>query len=195
AFARDGAGVAPGTTVLPTPASFAQDHPDRKGADMRQAIFGTPQGLTQSTERPTRRAILFAIGEPLRFGENPLPLGQPIAGGWSAGVTGLDSRQSFAIEACHQVRDSLTRLAPGGMGGCLIRQTRCHGQEDLGPRDMTGWFALGATDLGQESALFIGERPKRVFLAARHSLAPEHTMPITCQPVYLIWTQSRCACQ
>src|SRR3954467_3503568 len=77
--ARGYPGLAPGAALLPTQAGLVQGAPDRIGADLGQPIRSLAQGFLQQAQRPSRRAVLLALGRAGPFGQDALLRVSPIA--------------------------------------------------------------------------------------------------------------------
>jgi len=74
ALALGRAGRAPRARELPGIALLAQDPPDRKAADVRQAVTGVAQGVLQRGERPGRGTILGSVRSAAELSEDALTL-------------------------------------------------------------------------------------------------------------------------
>src|SRR5215216_2106801 len=78
--ARHHPGLAPRAALRPAQAGRVQGAPDRERADLRQSIWSVAQGFLQQAQRPSRRAVLLALGRAGPFGQNALLRVSPIAG-------------------------------------------------------------------------------------------------------------------
>src|SRR5215217_7878170 len=125
ALAHRHTGFAPGAALLPTQPSFVQRAPDRERADLTQSIRSLAQGSLQQAQGPCRRAVLLALGQAGRFGQNALLRVSPIADPWSAPMAGPHGGAPVAVEAAHPGGDGLVVPSSDLVGGrrvaCAIR--------------------------------------------------------------------------
>src|SRR3954451_21874873 len=97
ALAHHHAGFAPGAALLPAQAARVQGAPDRERADPRQPVIGLPHGLLQQAQRPSRRAVLLALGRAGPFGQEALLRISAIADPWSAPMAGPHGGEPVAV--------------------------------------------------------------------------------------------------
>src|SRR5215216_8121862 len=102
ALAHHHAGFAPGAALLPAQAARVQGAPDRERADPRQPVIGLPQGSLQQAQRPSRRAVLLALGRAGPFGQNALLRISAIADPWSAPWPGRTAASPFRLKRLTQ---------------------------------------------------------------------------------------------
>ncbi len=132
-----------------------QDPPDRKGAELRQAVGGSAQGVLQSRERPGRRAIAFAVRGAAELGQNALALGGRVLGGRATAVPWCKGQHAFAVAARHQFGHRIVGPAPASTSRRGLAGASGHGAQERGALDMTGRFAARAADL-LERVAFLG---------------------------------------
>src|SRR5829696_1167478 len=97
ALAHHHAGFAPGAALLPTQAGLMQRAPDRERADLGQSVRSFAQGFLQQAQRPSRRAVLLALGRAGPFGQNALLRASAIADPWSAPMARPHSGEPIAV--------------------------------------------------------------------------------------------------
>jgi hypothetical protein len=143
---------------------------DRKRAHRRQPILGLPQGALQRGQRPGGRPVLFPVGWALELAQNPGFLGLAILLHGSPAGLALQRREPLPVEAAHQEGHAIAGAAAGGPSGIGKASAVRHGEQDLGPFDMGGRFALGTRHLLQHGALELGQRAERFLLGVSHPL-------------------------
>src|SRR3954469_5451170 len=168
ALAHHHAGFAPGAALLPAQAARVQGAPDRERADPGQPVIGLPQGSLQQAQRPSRRAVLLALGRAGPFGQNALLRISAIADPWSAPMAGPHGGEPVAVEPADPGGDRL--VVPSSDLVCSSRVARAirNGQQRSGALDLRGGGAERAAQAGQLLALIRSERAKGILLVARH---------------------------
>src|SRR3954465_7139922 len=168
ALAHHHAGFAPGAALLPAQTGLVQRAPERERADPRQPVIGLPQGSLQQAQRPSRRAVLLALGRAGPFGQDALLRISAIADPWSAPMAGPHGGEPVAVEPADPGGDRLgvpsSDLVGGRRVGCAIG----NGQQGAGALDLRGGGAERAAQAGQLLALIRSERAKGIFPVARH---------------------------
>src|SRR5215218_4634981 len=168
ALAHRDAGFAPGAAFLPTQAGLMQRAPDRERADLRQSVRSFAQGFLQQAQRPSRRAVLLALGRAGPFGQTALLRASAIADPWSAPMARPHSGEPVAVEAADPGRDGLIVPSSDLVGGRRVACAIRNGQKSAGALDVRGGGAGRAAQAGQLLALIRRERAKRICLVARH---------------------------
>src|SRR3954463_10661979 len=168
ARAHHHAGFAPGAALLPAQAARVQGAPDRERADPGQPVIGLPQGSLQQAQRPSRRAVLLALGRAGPFGQNALLRIRAIADPWSAPMAGPHGGGPVAVEAADPGGDRLVVPSSDLVCGSRVARAISNGQERSGALDLRGGGAERAAQAGQLLALIRSERAKGIFPVARH---------------------------
>src|SRR3954451_9759425 len=168
ARAHHHAGFAPGAALLPAQPSRVQRTPDRIGADLEQPVIRLPQGSLQQAQRPSRRAVLLALGRAGPFGQNALLRIRAIADPWSAPMAGPHGGEPVAGEAADPGGDRLVVPSSDLVGGSRVARAIRNGQQRAGALDLRGGGAERAAQAGQLLALIRSERAKGIFPVARH---------------------------
>src|SRR3954464_15666352 len=168
ALAHHHAGLAPGAALLPAQASLMQRAPDRERAAPGQPVIGLPQGSLQQAQRPSRRAVLLALGRAGPFGQNALLRIRAIADPWSAPMAGPHGGEPVAVEAADPGGDRLGVPSSDLVGGSRVARAIRNGQQRSGALDLRGGGAERAAQAGQLLALIRSERAKGIFPVARH---------------------------
>src|SRR3954467_192254 len=117
ALAHHHAGLAPGAALLPAQPGRVQGAPDRECADFRQSIRSLAQGFLQQAQRPSRRAVLLALGRAGPFGQDALLRISAIADPWSAPMAGPHGGEPVAVEAADPGGDRLV-VPSSDLVGC-----------------------------------------------------------------------------
>src|SRR3954471_7012083 len=168
ALAHHHAGLAPGAALLPAQPGRVQGAPDRECADFRQSIRSLAQGFLQQAQRPSRRAVLLALGRAGPFGQDALLRISAIADPWSAPMAGPHGGEPVAVEAADPGGDRLIVPSSDLVGGSRVARAIRNGQERSGALDVRGGGAERAAQAGQLLALIRRERAKGIFPVARH---------------------------
>src|SRR4051794_26657271 len=168
ARAHHHAGFAPGAALLPAQAARVQGAPNRERADPGQPVIGLPQGSRQQAQRPSRRAVLLALGRAGPFGQNALLRISAIADPWSAPMAGPHGGEPVAVEAADPGGDRLVVPSSDLVGGSRVARAISNGQQHSGALDLRGGGAERAAQAGQLLALIRSERAKGIFPVARH---------------------------
>src|SRR4051794_22385456 len=166
ALAHHHAGFAPGAALLPAQTGLVQGAPDRKRADLWQPIRSMAQGFLQQAQRPSRRAVLFALRGSRPFGQDALLRVSPIADPWSAPMARPHSGEPLAVEAADPGGDGLGVPSSDLVGGRRVAGPIHDGQQRSGALDLRGGGAERAAQAGQLLALIRRERTKGVFPVA-----------------------------
>src|SRR3954466_8870479 len=174
ALAHHHAGFAPGAALLPAQAGLVQGAPDRERADPGQSVRSVAQGLLQQAQRPSRRAVLLALGRAGPFGQDALLRISAIADPWSAPMAGPHGGEPVAVEAADPGGDRLGVPSSDLAGGSRVARATSNGQEGAGALDVRGGGAERAAQAGQLLALIRSERAKGIFPVARHG-TPQST--------------------
>src|SRR3954449_9885525 len=168
ALAHHHAGFAPGAALLPAQAGLVQGAPDRERADPGQSVRSVAQGLLQQAQRPSRRAVLLALGRAGPFGQDALLRISAIADPWSAPMAGPHGGEPVAVEAADPGGDRLIVPSSDLVGGSRVARAIRNGQQRAGALDWRGGGAERAAQAGQLLALIRSERAKGIFPVARH---------------------------
>src|SRR4051812_46793073 len=166
ALAHHHAGFAPGAALLPAQTGLVQGAPDRKRADLWQPIRSMAQGFLQQAQRPSRRAVLFALRGSRPFGQDALLRVSPIADPWSAPMARPHSGEPVAVEAADPGGDGLGVPSSDLVGRRRVAGPIHDGQQRSGALDLRGGGAERAAQAGQLLALIRPERTKGVFPVA-----------------------------
>src|SRR3954449_10950332 len=168
ARAHHHAGFAPGAALLPAQAARMQGAPDRERADPGQSVRSLAQGFLQQAQRPSRRAVLLALGRAGPFGQDALLRISAIADPWSAPMAGPHGRKPVAVEAADPGGDRLVVPSSDLVSGGRVAGAIGNGQQGAGALDLRGGGAERAAQAGQLLALIRRERAKGILLVARH---------------------------
>src|SRR3954471_186443 len=168
ARAHHHAGFAPGAALLPAQAARVQGAPDRERADPGQSVRSLAQGFLQQAQRPSRRAVLLALGRAGPFGQDALLRIRAIADPWSAPMAGPHGGEPVAVEAADPGGDRLVVPSSDLVCGSRVARAIRNGQQRSGALHLRGGGAERAAQAGQLLALLRRERAKGIFLVARH---------------------------
>src|SRR5262249_61374570 len=94
-------------------------------------------------ERPGGGAVSGAVGPPLQFGEDALPLGSSILGFAPAPAGTVQGGQSLLVAALHQLADAVPALIPRLASRLRVGLSSPHGEQRPRPFDDIDPFAAG----------------------------------------------------
>src|SRR3954453_7230307 len=113
-----------------------QGAPDRERADPGQSVRSLAQGFLQQAQRPSRRAVLLALGRAGPFGQNALLRIRAIADPWSAPMAGRKGVGPVAGEAADPGGDRLVVPSSDLVCGSRVARAISTGQQRSGALDL-----------------------------------------------------------